>query len=120
MKKSTYFLLKDTAQFIKECEEDFAGVSSDDYYEARKSFKATALDLIQIGENINALLKKDDTPLNDQQGVPWRAIVNFRNIVVHDYGGLDEDEVIEIVQKNLPTLKTVIEELVRNNKNSGD
>jgi len=36
--------------------------------------------------------------------VPWRAISGFRNIIVHDYLGLDVDLIWRVVADDLPVL----------------
>jgi uncharacterized protein with HEPN domain len=38
--------------------------------------------------------------------VPWRAISGFRNVVVHDYLGLDLDAIWLVVSTDLNSLKT--------------
>ena len=40
--------------------------------------------------------------------VDWRAIAAFRNVVVHDYLGIDLNQVWDIVQNDLPDLKRAI------------
>jgi uncharacterized protein with HEPN domain len=37
--------------------------------------------------------------------VPWRAISGFRNILVHDYLGVDPDVVWQVVVADLPGLR---------------
>ena len=37
--------------------------------------------------------------------VPWRAISGFRNIIVHDYLGVDIDMVWQVVSAELPALQ---------------
>jgi len=37
--------------------------------------------------------------------VPWRAISGFRNIIVHDYLGVDLDMVWQVVVSDLPSLR---------------
>jgi len=40
--------------------------------------------------------------------VDWRAIAGFRNVVVHDYLGLDVEQIWDIVSCDLPELKKQI------------
>ena len=43
--------------------------------------------------------------------VPWRAISGFRNIIVHDYLGVDLDMVWLVVSTNLPALQTALRKI---------
>jgi hypothetical protein len=40
--------------------------------------------------------------------IPWRAIAGFRNIVVHDYLGLDMEAIWNVVEKELPPLRSAL------------
>jgi uncharacterized protein with HEPN domain len=40
--------------------------------------------------------------------VPWRAISGFRNIIVHDYLGVDLDMVWQVVSSDLPLLQAAL------------
>jgi uncharacterized protein with HEPN domain len=37
--------------------------------------------------------------------VPWAEMVAMRNVLVHDYGGVDVNEVWRTVERDLPPLK---------------
>jgi uncharacterized protein with HEPN domain len=44
--------------------------------------------------------------------VPWQDIADFRNILVHEYFRVDTDIVWSIVERELPKLKTNIEQIL--------
>ncbi len=44
--------------------------------------------------------------------VPWAQIVGMRNIVVHHYFGIDAQAVWQVVEKDLPPLKSKIEAIL--------
>jgi uncharacterized protein with HEPN domain len=47
-----------------------------------------------------------------QPGIEWRRIAGFRNILVHDYLGLDLNRVWTIVRDELPVLKQAVDEML--------
>ena len=43
----------------------------------------------------------------------WKAIAGFRNVLVHDYLGIDLQYVSRAVQTDVPALKKACEQLLR-------
>jgi uncharacterized protein with HEPN domain len=47
----------------------------------------------------------------NQPGIDWRAISGFRNVLVHDYLGLDLDTIWLVIEQDLPQLKKALESM---------
>ena len=63
-----------------------------------------------IGEATKRLSK---ALCSQHKDVPWRRIAGLRDVLIHDYMGVDVNAVWEITQKNLPILKTRIAEILK-------
>lgn len=63
-----------------------------------------------IGE---AVRKLSDALRSAHHEIPWAQIIAMRNIVVHDYFGVDTDEVWAAVERDLPDLKRKIQAILR-------
>lgn len=85
--------------------------TADDFYHDTKSFDATMIHFINIGEMIDRLSIniKDANPI-----IPWREIKDFRNLVSHNYFGIDADELWDIIINHLPKFKTDITTIIQN------
>lgn len=46
-----------------------------------------------------------------QPAIDWRAVAGFRNILVHDYLGLDLDTIWPVIEQDLPTLKAALKSI---------
>lgn len=59
-----------------------------------------------------AAAKISDDFKNNYPDIPWFKIIGMRNILVHDYFGIDIDVVWAVVEKDLPELEQNIKSLL--------
>lgn len=86
--------------------------NADAFYHDSKSFDASMMQFVVIGEVVARL----DEDFKEEHGnIPWQKIKNFRNIVAHDYFGIDAEEIWDIIQEKLLPLKVDIVALIQEN-----
>jgi uncharacterized protein with HEPN domain len=66
------------------------------------------MNFIVIGEMVARL--SDEFTMGNSH-IDWHKIKGFRNILAHDYFGIDAEEVWDIIKKHLPKLKSDIEKI---------
>jgi uncharacterized protein with HEPN domain len=79
--------------------------NDDDFYHDELSFDATMMQFIVIGEMV---VKISDMYKKDHPDIPWQEIKDFRNIVAHNYFGIDSAEIWSVIKTHLPKLKSQI------------
>ena len=62
-----------------------------------------------IGEASNHV---SDEVKSEFSSVEWAQIIGMRNVFVHEYFGVDDTIVWEIIRKDIPVLKAKIEEIL--------
>ncbi len=84
-------------------------VNADYFYHDQKSFDASMMQFVVIGEIIFRL----DTEYKVKHPhIPWQKIKDFRNIIAHGYFGIDADEVWDIIQNKPLPLRKEIQQLL--------
>ncbi len=67
-----------------------------------------------------ATQRLSDAVKNSQPEIEWARIAAFRNVLVHNYLGIDLQLVWEILTRDLPSLKQVVLELLGEDENASD
>jgi uncharacterized protein with HEPN domain len=80
------------------------------FEEDRKTYDAVERCLERISE---ASAKLGDMAIHLMPDQPWQKIKSFGNVLRHEYDGIREDRLFEIVQTNLPGLCAAAEEALR-------
>lgn len=95
---------------IERIEEYKAHIVSFEQFSAdSKTMDACLMHLVNIGEMASRL---SDDYLNDDSKINWHKIRGMRNIIAHDYFGIDYREIWSVVSLHIPILKRAIEELL--------
>jgi uncharacterized protein with HEPN domain len=64
-----------------------------------------------IGEAANGISQESR---KKHQDIPWKDIIAMRHLLVHQYFGIDLDEVWNTTQQDLPRLKKEIDRMLNN------
>lgn len=66
-----------------------------------KTVDAVLMNLIVVGESVSKMSNDFKEIYNE---IDWKNIKGFRNIAVHDYFGVDIEEVWQILKNHIPRL----------------
>ncbi len=104
MKKDPRVYLAQMLECIEKIEQ-FTAAGKEKYLENAMVHDAVLRNLTVIGE---AAKRVDDQYRVENPEIPWRPIAGLRDILIHQYEGVDLDRVWEIVQRDLPSVKKAI------------
>jgi len=82
----------------------FGEFSKDD-----KTIDAVIRNFEIIGE---ATRKIPDSVKENNTNIDWQAIIGMRNIIIHDYFGVDLEEVWKTIQEDIPVLESAIKTII--------
>ncbi len=98
----------DSIKKIQEYSDQFS--NADDFYNVTISFDASMMNFVVIGEMVDKL--SAETIKQTESRIDWTKVKGFRNIIAHNYFGIDAEEVWQIINDSLIELKTELEKLV--------
>jgi uncharacterized protein with HEPN domain len=107
--------LKDILFAIEKIEKYTKGLS---HFEFKKN--SLVIDgVVRNLEIIGEASKKLPTEIkNNLPDIEWKKMTGLRDILIHEYFGIDKDIVWDIIQNKLPSLKKKISELMKSKANS--
>ncbi len=83
---------------------------ADEFYSDSLAFDACMMNFIVIGEMVEKL--SEELILNTEERINWSKVKGFRNIIAHNYFGIDAEEVWQIIQTSLQNLRSNLEEII--------
>lgn len=101
--------LNDILDAIVEIEEFIRGMSYEAFVVDKRTINAVIRSLEVLGEatkHIPAAFR------NKHPEVPWSKMAGMRDVLIHDYMGVDLKTVWKVAQERLPEIKPLIETLV--------
>jgi uncharacterized protein with HEPN domain len=102
--------LQHISEAIKEIEK-YIGNSSFEEFQSNSMMQfATVKQLEIIGEASNQLTEHFRKLYKE---IEWREIIGLRNILIHEYFGIDTKIVWDILKMDLPQFKIQIEEILK-------
>ena len=95
---------------ISDLEQILNGVDEDSFY--RNSEKKYAVERVLeiIGEAVNKI--SPETLAKSHHGIPWRDVVDFRNLVTHEYFRVDYTMVYKLSTEEVPGIKSAVQFLI--------
>jgi uncharacterized protein with HEPN domain len=102
--------LQDIFEACNSIDDVMSGVSLEEYRSKRAVRSAVEREFIIIGEALRRVSALDETLFSSISNS--RAIVDFRNLLAHDYGAVDDDAVFGLVYSDLIVLKAEVGELL--------
>jgi uncharacterized protein with HEPN domain len=84
--------------------------NADEFYDDEKTFDAVLMNFVVIGESVAKLSKACRV---EHQHIPWVKVKAFRNIITHNYFGVDAEEVWQIIQNQIPQLIKEVRKIIR-------
>jgi len=93
---------------IKQYTESFS--DADTLYDDTKSFDAVMMNFVVIGEMADKLSPEFRDSTDSQ--IDWLKIRGLRNIIAHNYFGIDAEEIWQIIDDSLLKLASDIEQII--------
>jgi len=83
--------------------------NAEELFKNEMYFDAVLMNFVIIGEMVERL---SESFKSEYGAIDWTRIKVFRNIVAHDYFGIDAEEVWQIIKNHIPKLKQDVKSLL--------
>lgn len=105
MKKDTKIFLEHNLESINLIEENMQDKTKTEFLETKQLQDAVIRRIEIIGEAVKNI---PDDIKEKYKDIPWRNIMGMRDILIHQYFGVDLELTWEVINNNIPELKKQI------------
>jgi len=109
--------LEDILMSIQKIEKYTANLTFETFSENDLVIDAVIRNLEIIGEAVKKLPKEIRERYSD---IPWKEVAGFRDVLIHDYFGVDIVVVWKTIVEDLPFLKKHVELILKNESFDGE
>jgi len=89
--------------------EGFVQPGKEEFFKSRLIQDAVIRNLEIIGEAVKNISKE---LRNQYEDIPWREMAGLRDVLIHEYFGVDLRTVWGVVERELPRLKRSLEKII--------
>jgi len=109
MKRDYILYLEDIIESINNIENYIKGICFESFIQDKKTIDAVIRNFEIIGE----ASKKIPSEIKDNyQNIPWNLMSDMRNVLIHEYFGIQLDIIWKTIKERLPELKISIQEII--------
>jgi uncharacterized protein with HEPN domain len=90
--------------------EEYTAPGRDQFMSNHQAQDAVMRNFEIIGE---ATKRLSDEALEQTPEIPWRRVASFRDVLIHDYMGINLNRVWNVIENDLPNLKQAVDYLLK-------
>lgn len=110
MSRHGLLYLEDILKCMNMIESYTHGLSFEDFNENQLVIDAVVRNLEVIGEASKFVSEDIKQRYSD---VPWKSMIGLRNILIHEYFGIDEQIIWQIITSDFRKNKPIIEQIIK-------